>query len=1028
MRLARVVGHSLLATALASTALVALGGSAVAADPAGQALSRLRGDADGAVTIRSDGSGDVDFVGAPAETDVDNPAVKASTSVAAAADAHLARYGAALGAAQPGTTLTRTEVRATATGDVVRYQQRVDSVPVLGGQVVVSLGADRELSSILADTSNATRVGAATVGEAAAEATARAAFLKSSGGGEAPTVTPDGRWFLDAGVIGGDDAVADRTVWRFEVTRAANERREVLVDDRTGAVLMNVDLIAHADRVVCDNNNALQNPNVANTPCLTGYEGGPPSAVTDVNTAYDLSGVVADFYQGVAGIDLTALLGVDVGGGVKKLASTVKWCYSGYTCPYANAFWNGSQMYYGQGYAGADDVVGHEITHGFTERNSGLFYWSQSGAINESISDIIGEIIDHRHPSAGDSATNWALGEDVPGYAPDGLRNLQDPTVFGDPDATSSALYKLPETGSYPDSDGVHQNSGVGNKTFYLISQGGTFNGQTITGIDTGDATLTKSAKLWLLVDQSLSSGSDYADLGAVLDQSCQALVATSGSGFTAADCAQVHAATLATQLAQTPTSNPQPADAEATCPTGTVKRVLLDSETGDPATKFVPGPTWSRDGVPGWGQVAHTNPAAWASSSPSTNGSSSLSAVADISVPAGQQTYLWFQHWRLLEYVGSNFYDGGAVEVDRPGGRDGTAALPWVNGPTQTVPAGDGSPIAGQKAFGGDSRGYVASRVDLSSYAGQAIKPVFTLHTDSSGTGIGWFVDDIVVYTCDDEQIANTGLPTVSGTAQVGSTLTVAPGTWTPAVSPSFSFQWLRGGADIPGASASTYVPVPGDVGSNLSVRVTASEPGYLGTSASSAATQPVLAGALTTGVPTVSGTALLGRTLTSSPGAWGPAGVVLSQQWLRNGAPIPGATSTSYQLGLADVGSAISVQVTGQLAGYQGASATSVATASVVGVVKAGRPTLSGKAMVGRKLTAKTGSWTPGSVTFTYTWLRNGRAIKGAKRKTYTPTKADQGKRISVKVTGTKAGYQAASATSKATVKVKPKPKKRR
>ena len=70
----------------------------------------------------------------------------------------------------------------------------------------------------------------------------------------------------------------------------------------------------------------------------------------------------------------------------------------------------------------------------------------------------------------------------------------------------------------------MHSNSGVGNKTFYLASQGGTFNGQTITGIDTGDANLTKSAKLWLLVDQTLSSGSDYADEAAVLDQSCQAL------------------------------------------------------------------------------------------------------------------------------------------------------------------------------------------------------------------------------------------------------------------------------------------------------------------------------------------------------------------------------------------------------------------------------------------------------------------------------------------------------------------------
>ena len=55
-------------------------------------------------------------------------------------------------------------------------------------------------------------------------------------------------------------------------------------------------------------------------------------------------------------------------------------------------------MFYGQGFASADDVVGHEMTHGVIERNSDLFYWGQSGAINESLADVMGEIIDHRPP------------------------------------------------------------------------------------------------------------------------------------------------------------------------------------------------------------------------------------------------------------------------------------------------------------------------------------------------------------------------------------------------------------------------------------------------------------------------------------------------------------------------------------------------------------------------------------------------------------------------------------------------------
>ena len=134
------------------------------------------------------------------------------------------------------------------------------------------------------------------------------------------------------------------------------------------------------------------------------------------------------------------------------------------------------------------------MTHGVTERTSDLVYWGQSGAINESISDIMGEIVDHRNVDPGDSPTNWALGEDLP-IAGD-PRTCQDPTVFGDPDQTSSPFYVKQTATPYSDEDGVHSNSGVGNKTFYLISQGGTFNGQTITGIDAGDPTLTKTAKL----------------------------------------------------------------------------------------------------------------------------------------------------------------------------------------------------------------------------------------------------------------------------------------------------------------------------------------------------------------------------------------------------------------------------------------------------------------------------------------------------------------------------------------------------
>ena len=122
------------------------------------------------------------------------------------------------------------------------------------------------------------------------------------------------------------------------------------------------------------------------------------------------------------------------------------------------------------------------------------------------------------------------------------------------------------------------------------------------------------------------------------------------------------------------------------------------------------------------------------------------MTAATPISLPAGQPSYLFFQQWRLLDYDSGGFYDGGTVEINGTP----TAAMTWVNGPSQTMVSGFGNPISGQPAFGGDSRGYVASRLDLSGFAGASVTPRFTMNTDSSVRGLGWFVDDIEVYTCD--------------------------------------------------------------------------------------------------------------------------------------------------------------------------------------------------------------------------------------------------------------------------------------
>jgi putative cell wall-binding protein/peptidoglycan/xylan/chitin deacetylase (PgdA/CDA1 family) len=171
-------------------------------------------------------------------------------------------------------------------------------------------------------------------------------------------------------------------------------------------------------------------------------------------------------------------------------------------------------------------------------------------------------------------------------------------------------------------------------------------------------------------------------------------------------------------------------------------------------------------------------------------------------------------------------------------------------------------------------------------------------------------------------------GVPTITGTAQVGQVLTANPGTWTPPAT-AYTYQWLRNGAAITGATNATYTPVAADVGTTLTVRVSATPPGGTAASATSAGVT-VGAGTITPATPTITGTARVGGVLTANTGTWTPAGVTLTYQWLRNGTAISGATNGTYSIVAADLNTRLSVRVTGTL-GTSTANATSAQTAVV-------------------------------------------------------------------------------------------------
>jgi serine protease len=264
---------------------------------------------------------------------------------------------------------------------------------------------------------------------------------------------------------------------------------------------------------------------------------------------------------------------------------------------------------------------------------------------------------------------------------------------------------------------------------------------------------------------------------------------------------------------------------------------------------------------------------------------------------------------------------------------------------------------------------------------------------------------------------------PIISGTVSVGSTLTVTTTPWGPAPV-LLSYQWYRAGVAVSGATGTTYALTAADLGSTMHVRATGSKVGYYNASLDSVATTAVTAMSttLTTVAPMISGTAMVGSTLTVNAVAWGPAPVALAYQWYKSGVAVIGATGTTYALTTADKGATLNVRVTGSKTGYASASRDSVSTAVVTALtLTSSIPKITGNAKVGTKLTATPGTWGPAPVTLSYQWYRAGVSITGATASTYVPVAADKGTTLSVRVTGSKTGYTTVIRDSASTSRIK-------
>ena len=219
------------------------------------------------------------------------------------------------------------------------------------------------------------------------------------------------------------------------------------------------------DRTIYDAKNREQLPGT-----LVRREGDKVKGGVTVTEAYEYSGTTYNFFKKF--FDRNS---IDTRG--MKLGSSVH-----YGNDYNNAFWNGTQMVYGDGdgdifqrFTKSIDVIGHELTHGVTQYEAALEYEGQTGALNESFSDVFGSLVKQFSYKQKADKADWLIGDGlftnkVKGVA---LRSMKKPgTAYDDP-----TIGKDPQPGhmrdyvnTSSDNGGVHINSGIPNHAFYLVA------------------------------------------------------------------------------------------------------------------------------------------------------------------------------------------------------------------------------------------------------------------------------------------------------------------------------------------------------------------------------------------------------------------------------------------------------------------------------------------------------------------------------------------------------------------------------
>jgi Zn-dependent metalloprotease len=695
------------------------------------------------------------------------------------------RFGPEFGLKNPERDLTELKTRHVIDGRIaVHYQQNYHGIPVMGGELIVNTDPQGDLYSINGEVSSDLSLAVQpTIDAEQARQTALQALAKwNQRTSEEFLASNPELWIYDESLLRASSRPVE-LVWRMEVTAKAPGiplRELVLVNALRGNISLHFNQVDTAWKPPANTkpvqsvqarsspdpvtrhetmtNNAFAQ---ALAPVVNTYTSGGTSSLpgsflcnqTDpVCTPGDAHAKAAHKYAlGTYTLYATQYGRDSIDNHGMTIESSVHYC-DPFFCPYPNAYWSGNQMVYGDeyGFPLADDVVAHELTHGVTQYESNLFYYYQSGAINESFSDVWGEYYDQTNGLGTDTAAvKWQIGEDISGLGT--IRNMSNPPDLGDPDRMSSPNYDE----SDEDNGGVHHNSGLNNKAAFLMVDGGNFNGKTVTALG-----WTKTIAIYYEAQTNLLfSGADYSDLYYALQQACLNLIGQ--KGITSGNCAEVKDALDAVQM------NSQPApNFNTDAPYCAADQVMIttfsdDLESGSGNWTFANGvyPRWQINSPDGPYAQSDSH-SLYADDKPDviTDASARLRSFV---VPSNAYLHFaqayGFEGYSFADLFSYNF-DGGVLEYSINNGSSWVDAGSLIdfNGYTGTLFTDGGNPLSGRSAFVGSSHGYISTRLNLASLAGKTVSFRWRMGLDESGNAWGWWVDDIRIYPV--QSCASTG------------------------------------------------------------------------------------------------------------------------------------------------------------------------------------------------------------------------------------------------------------------------------